>query len=206
MFGIETSILFIVTISLAYFIINRWKHQRFYALVKNLPGHDGFSLFESLCLVLTISKKDYLKVILKYIKEDTPITKIWVANKFVVVTKDAEIINKIFNTPFTQDKPYSLYQSFMARRGLITLNGHDYKKHRKIFVNAFKPKMLELLHKVVEEKADKILSNMKEQVGSDKEFDAMHYVSLFTLETIGKSNFNYDGGYAGTKVYKELER
>ena len=190
MFVLETLILFLLVTFATYLVVFRWKRQRLYELASKLPGHEGFTLWDSIYLTLTVHRKDYIPKVLTYIKEDAPITKIWLLKYFAILTKDANIINKVLNSPSTIDKPELFYDAFLVKRGLIAINGEDQKVHRKIFTKSFTTKVLQTLPKIFDEKSKRIVKMLEKKVNCG-EFEFMDYAGAYSLDTIGTSNMNY---------------
>ena len=205
MIGFENFILFLLVVLLTYFLEFRWKRKRLYELAKNLPGHDGLSIFESIKLAAKISRKDYIPVMSSFIKNEAPITKLWLANYFTILTKDPDFIHKVFNCAETYNKPKVFYQVFFMDHALTPLGGDAHRKHRKILNKAFTPAILQKLPEVFDEKAKKILAKMEEKVGCG-EFDLMDYVGALSLESFGRINLNYEIEYFKSEIFYSIKR
>lgn len=200
-----SSMLFVGVIFLFYFIEFHWNRRRFYKLAKNLPGHDGLTVLESIKLAFKATRKDYIKIIENFIKSDSPVTKIWLANYFVLLTKDPEFIHKIFNNPSTYDKPSVFYQVFFMDLALTPLGGDVHRKHRRILNKAFTAKVLQELPNVFDEKSKKILKLMEEKL-ENGEFDVAEYIGALALENFGKINLNFEIEYYGSEIHKVVNR
>lgn len=190
MFVLETLVLFLLVTFVTYYVVFRWRRQRIYELADKLPGHDGFSIWESLYMILTVHRKDYISKVLTYIKDDAPLTKIWLLKNLVIMTKDANIINKVFNSPYTTHKPELFYDAFLVKRGLIAINGEDQIVHRKIFTKSFTTKVLQTLPKIFDEKSKKIVKLLESEVDCG-EFEFIEYAGAYALDTLGSTNLNY---------------
>ena len=190
MFVLETLVLFLLVTFVTYYVVFRWKRQKLYELAEKLPGHEGFSIWESLYMILTVHRKDYITKVLTYIKDDAPITKIWLLKNLVIMTKDADFINKVFNSPYTIDKPELFYDAFLVKRGLIAINGEDQKVHRKIFTKSFTTKVLQTLPKIFDEKSKRIVKLLENKVNCG-EFEFTDYAGSYSFDTLGSSNLNY---------------
>lgn len=199
MIKIELLLLFCFVTILTYFFSFYWKRQRVYKLERNLPGHDGLSFINSLKFIATISRKDYISKLLNFIKNDAPLTKIWVLNHFFIITKDANFINKIFSSPETYNKPSLLYRIFSKNHALPVLSGNDHKRHRKIINKAFTTKMLQQFSKTFDEKSKKILKKLDENADGG-EFELIDYVGVYSLESFGKSHLKYETEYFHSEV------
>ncbi|CAG9811897.1 unnamed protein product [Chironomus riparius] len=205
MIAFEYLILFLLVVLLAYLIQFRWKRQRLHDLAKNLPGHDGLSIFESIKLATKISRRDYIPIMSKFIKDDAPITKLWLANYLTILTKDPDFIHKIFNCSKTYNKPKVFYQMFFMDHALTPMGGDDHKRHRRILNKAFTSAVMHNLPEIFNEKAKKIVTKMEEKVGRG-EFDLMDYVGALSLESFGKINLNYEIDYFQSEIYYSMKR
>ncbi|XP_070499845.1 probable cytochrome P450 313a3, partial [Chironomus tepperi] len=200
MIGIEVLLLFGVVTLLTYCIKYFWNRRRLYELARNLPGHDGLSFIDSIKFLTQISKKDYISKLLNFIKDEAPLTKVWLFNHCFIITKDARIINKIFYTPETYNKPSLLYRIFSKNHALPSLNGNEHKRHRKIINKAFTTKILQQLLNTFDEKSKKIILKIDENVDGG-EFELMDYVGVYSLESFGKSNLSYETDYFHSELF-----
>jgi len=200
MIGIEVLLLFGVVTLLTYFLTYFWKRRRLYELAKNLPGHDGLSFIESFKFIVTISRKDYISKLLNFVKDDTPLTRIWFFHHLFIISKDAKFIKKIFSTQEAYNKPSLLYRVFSKNHALPALNGNEHKRHRKIINKAFTSTVLQQLSIIFDEKSKKILSKIDEKVDAE-EFELMDYVGIYSLESFGQINLNYQTEYFHSEVY-----
>ncbi|CAG9811948.1 unnamed protein product [Chironomus riparius] len=205
MIGIEFFLIFSVVSLITYFFVLYWKIKRIHELAIKLPGHNGLSLLSSLHIIVTAKRKDYVSIVMSYVKDEYPMTKVWFMNKFLILTKDADFINKVFNSPQTYNKPDLFYKGFMTSKGLITLAGSEHKRHRKVLNKAFTSKMMQRLPEIFDEKAKKIIGNLSE-VEDRGEFELLNYIGPFSLETFGKSNLNYEIDYHRSEILDAYER
>ncbi|XP_070508369.1 probable cytochrome P450 313a4 [Chironomus tepperi] len=206
MFVLETLVLFLLVTIVTYYVVFRWKRQRLYELADKLPGHDGFTLWESIYMTLTVHRKDYIPIVLSYIKDEAPLTKLWLLKHLLVMTKDANVINKIFNSPYTVDKPELFYDAFLVKRGLIAINGDDQKVHRKIFTKSFTPKVLQTFPVIFDEKAKQIMDMLNSHVNCG-EFEFMDYAGSYSFDALGTTNLNYDGkSFFKSDMYHAFEK
>lgn len=176
---------------ISYFLIYIRKNQRLYQLARKLPGHDGISLIASIKLFLTLPKKEYMSKINSYVLKDSPLTKVWLMNKLVILPKDPEFIHKVFTLKQTNVKPEIFYRSLLFKNGLAVLNGSDHKSHRKPLNKAFSTKMLERLPGMFDEKSRKFIKMMEVHVDGE-EFELTEYIGAYSLESFAKSNMNID--------------
>ena len=205
MIDIASFLIFCAVSYLAYYFVNREKNKRNEELTRNLPGIDGLTLFQSFHLILTTPRKEYINKVLSYLRDDFPLTRAWFFTQTIILTKDADFINKVFNSPKTYNKPDIFYKGFMTSKGLITLRGSEHKRHRKVLNKAFTSKMLQRLPDIFDEKSKKIIGNLSE-VENCGEFELLDYIGPFSLETFGKSNLNYEIDYHRSDICDAYER
>jgi cytochrome P450 len=205
MIDFASLLIFCVVSYVAYYLVNRDKNSENDELMKKLPGIDGLSLIESFYLILTTPRKEYIKTVLGFLRDEFPLTRAWFFNQPLILTKDADFINKVFNSPKTYNKPAIFYKGFMTSKGLITLAGSEHKRHRKVLNKAFTSKMMQRLPDIFDEKSKKIIANLKE-VENCGEFELLDYIGPFSLETFGKSNLNYEIDYHKSDICDAYER
>ena len=98
------------------------------------------------------------------------------------------------------NKPSLLYRVFSKNHALPALNGDEHKRHRKIINKAFTTKILQQFLIIFDEKSKKILSRIDEKVGAE-EFEVMDYVGIYSLESFGQINLNYETEYFQSEIY-----
>ena len=79
--------------------------------------------------------------------------------------------------------------------GLVTLEGDDWKRHRRILQPSFQTNFLkESLDETVPPVADALIAAWKEGIaaGSPREIDAASHLSTVTLDVVGKVLFSHD--------------
>ena len=204
MIEFEAILIFSVVSLATFYILNRWKSQRIYELAAKLPGHNGLSFLSSIYLILTTQRKDYVSTIISFAMDNYPLTKIWFLNKFLVITKDADFIHKIFNSHKVYDKPNVFYQGFLVEKGLIVMSGSEHKRHRKVLNKAFSSKMLDRLPEIFDEKSKKVLQIMEEREDCG-EFELIDYIGAYSFEAFGRSNFNYEIEYFQSDIFHAYE-
>ena len=205
MFDFFSLIIFSVVSAVAYYFVIRKRNQRLYELAAKLPGHDQFTLLQSVLLMLQLPRKEYINKVFSYLRDDFPLTKIWLFNNLLIVTKDADFIYKVFSMHQTYNKPDIFYKGFMTSKGLITLGASEHKRHRKVLNKAFTSKMMQRLPDIFDEKSKKIIGNLSE-VENCGEFELLSYIGPFSLETFGKSNLNYEIDYHKSDICDAYER
>ena len=205
MIGIGILFIFGLVTLLTYTFSYFWNRRRLYKLAKNLPGRDGLSLFESIAFVTQTHRKDYIPKILSYIKEDAPMTKIWLFGHLFIVSKNAEFINKVFNSSETYNKPSIVYGILSKNHSIMALNGSEHKRHRKILNKAFETKMLHRLPELFNDKSKLILEKVDANVDRE-EFELMDYVGAYSLEAFGVKNLNYQIDYFKSDIYDAICR
>jgi len=205
MIDIASLLIFCAVSFIAYYFMNCENNKRSEELFINLPGVDGLTLLQSVHLILTTPRKEYINKVFSYLRDDAPLTRGWFFTKAIILTKDADFINKVFGSPKTYNKPDLFYKGFMTTKGLITLAGSEHKRHRKVLNKAFTSKMMQRLPDIFDEKSKKIIGNLSE-VEDSGEFDLLGYIGPFSFETFGKSNLNYEMDYHKSDICDAYER
>ncbi|XP_070496468.1 probable cytochrome P450 313a4 [Chironomus tepperi] len=189
----------------AYYYVNREKNKKNFEIANKLPGINGLSLFESFYIILTTPRKEYINKVLSYVRDDVPLTRATFFNQTIILTKDADFINKVFNSPKTYNKPDLFYKGFMTTKGLITLAGSEHKRHRKVLNKAFTSKMMQRLPDIFDDKSKKIIKNLC-QVENCGEFELLEFIGPYSLETFGKSNLNYEIQYHKSDIFHAYDK
>ncbi|XP_070496456.1 probable cytochrome P450 313a4 [Chironomus tepperi] len=200
MFDLLSLSIFCIVSLAAYYVVYRYRNRRLYELAGRLPGHEKYSIFGSFWLMLSMPRQDYVPCVMDLIKDEQQVTKVWLFNKLMILTKDADFINKVFNMHQTYNKPDLFYKGFMTTKGLITLAGSEHKRHRKVLNKAFTSKMMQRLPDIFDDKSKKIIKNLC-QVENCGEFELLEFIGPYSLETFGKSNLNYEIQYHKSDIF-----
>jgi len=199
MFVFQSLLLFIFTTLVCYVIKFWWSRQRLYELAAKLPGDNGLPLLGILHKLAIAKREDYMDILLNYIKDNPPITRVWLGPFMMVATKAPEVMHAVFNSPHCYDKPSIFYGSLFFTKGLLSLSGKLHEKHRKIFNKAFTPKRLLELYGVVNHCAKVCVKKLEPKVDQE-EFDIYYYIGACSLESFGLANLNYHEDIYGHKI------
>jgi hypothetical protein len=205
MIGIEVLSVFGLATLIAYILLHFWNLFHIYKIAKHLPGSESISLLKSIALVTKTHRKDYIPIIMSYVKEDAPLTKIWCLGHLFILTKNAEFINKVYNSPETYNRPSIIYGMLSKKLSLLTLKGSQHEKRRKILNKAFDTKMLQKLPDIFDDKSKLILSKLDANVDCE-EFDVMDYVGAYSLEAFGAQNLNHQIDYFKSGIQDAFAR
>lgn len=198
-------VIFLIAAVLIIRLIYKFKYRRFYNLAAKLPGTDKLSILESIWIGLTLSHKKRLFLVLDTCNNDFPMTKLWIMHKLWIVTKDPDTINKIFNSPYTYNKPRIMYRVFVMRNTIVSIDMDEHKRYRRIFNKAFSTPMLQRLPKILDENSKKFIKMMVNTQGSE-ELNLMEYAGAFTLETFSQSNLNFEMDYFKSYVFDAYDK
>jgi len=198
-------VLFLIAAVLIIRLMYKSKYRRFYTLAAKLPGTDKLSIFESIWIGLTLSHKKRLFLVLDTCNNDFPMTKLWIMHNLWIVTKDPDTINKIFNSPYTYNKPRIMYRVFVMRNTIVTIDMDEHKRYRRIFNKAFSTPMLQRLPKILDENSKKFIK-MMENTQRSEELNLMEYAGAFTLETFSQSNLNFEMDYFKSYVFDAYDK
>jgi len=181
------------------YLVFRWKRRRFYELANKIPGQNGLPFIGHLHRLLNPDMKNYCKVIFELCDNNLPLSKGWIGPKLTVLTQDPETIHAIYSSPHCMNKPTFLYNALYTKKGLLTVNGSMYDKHRKIFNRSFKPSILQSLVPVFNEKSLKCMEMLKEQLNKG-EFNMYSYTGACSLEAFGKGQMNFEKNFYESDV------
>ncbi|CAG9810053.1 unnamed protein product [Chironomus riparius] len=199
MFVFQSLLMFLFTTLIFCVIKFRWNRRRLYELAAKLPGDNGVPLLGILPRLALAKRKDYLDIVLGFIRDDTPITRVWLGPYLMVGTNQPEIMHAVFNSPQCYDKPSIFYGSLIFTNGLLPLSGKLHEKHRKIFNKAFIPRRLQHLYGTVNKSSKVCIQKLAPKVNQD-DFDVYYYIGACSLESFGLVNLNYHEDLYGHKI------
>lgn len=199
MFVFQSLLTFLLTTLVFYVIKFRWSRRRLYELAAKLPGDNGVPLLGILHKLAIAKREDYMDIVLSYIRNDTPITRVWLGPFLVVATKAPEVMHAVFNSPQCYDKPSIFYGSLFFTEGLIPLSGKTHERHRKIFNKAFTPKRLQELYGIIKDRAEVCVKKLEPRVNQE-EFDVYYYIGACSLESFGAANLNFHDDLYGHEM------
>jgi len=140
-----------------------------------------------------------MDIVLSFIKDDSPITRVWLGPFMMVGTKTPEVMHAVFNSPHCYDKPSIFYGSLIFTKGLLSLSGKLHEKHRKIFNKAFTPKRLQKLYAIIQDRAEVCVKKLEPKIDQE-EFDIYYYIGACSLESFGLANLNYHEDIYGHNI------
>ena len=111
-----------------------------------------------------------------------------------IIVLDKAIVKEILTAPSGRNdarfvKRYEIVRELVGT-GLITLEGEDWMRHRRIIQPSFSgPYLRDMLNKVVPPKANRLVEFWKESEG--REIDVASHVSAVTLDVIGEVAFSH---------------
>jgi cytochrome P450 len=113
-----------------------------------------------------------------------------VLDKSIVRTMLTAPAGKV-NTRFK--KPLFVFLSNTIGNGLVTLEGEDWQRHRRILQPAFKTGFLrERLNTVVPSSISRFLKSWQVAAESGREIDASSHISALTLDIVGEVAFSHN--------------
>ena len=96
------------------------------------------------------------------------------------------------STPRFHKGPLGFLQSRLGKDGLLTLEGEDWKRHRRILTPSFQTNFLkERLNQEVPPLAHQLIKCWT-RAGSDREIDAGSHLSALTVDVVGKVLFSHE--------------
>lgn len=126
-----------------------------------------------------------------------------------VVILDKEIVKNILTAPAGKGTPRFHRQSDFLRNtlgdGLVTLEGDDWTRHRRILQPAFHANFVkESLNAAVPPKVSKLIRCWSLASESGREIDAASHLSALTLDIIGEVAFSHE--FHGLRVVEEWSK
>lgn len=199
------SSIIIVTITYITFTIIKffWNRRRLYYLASKIPGYNGLPLLGIVLKFLKFNKKNFFDQTFKMMKPTATITKIWVGPQLMLMTKDADVVHTIFNSPNCINKPEVFYHSLTIRNGLIPLSGERYHKHKRLLNKSFTLSMLQKLQPVVNAKCERFINKLSEKLNS--EVNLLDYVGACVLESFGEGQCGYSANLYGFEVFRVIK-
>lgn len=183
-----------ITLLVAFYANFLWKRRRFYELANKIPQRKGLPFVGYLYKFIFQSYKNYLQLMADIPDYKDPLTGVWLGPFFGVIINSPEYLQTVLNSPKCQKKPGAFYDVWQCETGLVLAHGHMWKKHRKIFNNAFSLNVLQGMLPMFNDKSIKSIKLMDKHLNNG-EFDAYEVVAAASLETLMKGNFNYDRDY-----------
>lgn len=112
-----------------------------------------------------------------------------ILGRHFVMVLDADGVKQILTSSSTAERPRFpkgfIYLQHVIGSGLVTLDGADWHRHRRIIQPSFNTQLIkDVLQSCVPELVDRMMSCWKERPGGDIDI-ARHFSSL-TLDIIGK--------------------
>jgi cytochrome P450 family 4 len=183
------SILTNITLWIGFFCFVFWwinrtnRNKHFY---KSLPGPPTIPLFGN--ALDFKSTKDVLTNLCNYTKNYGPILKAKIGpfRKFILVS-DYKFLETILSSTklIKKSDDYNFFHPWLGT-GLLTSDGHKWKKHRRVLTPAFHFQILEQFLEVFESCGNKIVKIFESEVGKES-IDIYPYVTLCTLDIICES-------------------
>lgn len=192
-----------------YRLLRLIPRYRKYQALKVIPGPDcGFWLGQ----LPTIRKEPFMaphKIWWKEIGYDAPIMRYSSAlGQNMIAVFDPEIIKEILTAPASKNdcrffKPIFFLPTILGQ-GLVTLEGEEWMKHRRLITPAFSVSYLkDALNACVPEKVMTFLKHWID-AGVGQEIDVATHLSALTLDVIGDAGFSYDcNGLSGIEAWAE---
>ncbi|KAJ1521376.1 hypothetical protein ONE63_003051 [Megalurothrips usitatus] len=97
------------------------------------------------------------------------VTRMSLLGHLILIVSDPDDIEKVFRGKDTQDKSRIFYQflEYISRNGLVTINGAEWRTHRKALTPAFHGELLDKYQEVFDEEAKGFLARVRPGVAHD---------------------------------------
>ena len=174
-----------------------WK----FSVLNKIPGPIKETTFRNwlLGVFLQIEREDFMEPHKRWWKEAGVDTQLlhWsgLFGKQFVMVLDADGIKKILTAPSHEADPaYPKGFKYLARvigKGLVTLEGQDWHRHRRIIQPAFSINFIKAqLNETVPDLVDSLIKCWKSNPSSD--IDISSHMGAITLDIIGKVAFSHE--------------
>jgi len=194
------TVLLWILAAFAALLLRRYLKWRFSPL-NSIPGPiQNFSLRGwAMGVFSTIQNEPFMQPHQRWLKEAGPDTKMLhytgILGKQFICVLDADGVKKILSDNATVARPVFAKGlpglKKMLGDGLITLDGSDWHRHRKIIQPSFNNQVLKVaLDTCIPDFMDQMIAAWKERPGSD--IDISSHMSALTLDVVGKVVFSHD--------------
>jgi len=187
-----------------YLVCYFLKRQRLYKLAKDVQG-EKLSISKAFQLFVFSTNRNIVKNFQKIFQNEPKLIKTWFLGYFVIMSKNADVANKILNSPQTQDKFNDVHEKSLLSNSILNLSGDKHKRHRNIFNKAFTIKMLQLLPVTFVAKSKIILAQIEKNVNCG-EFDVLDYIGAYVLDSFSQSHLNYDYSHLQSEIFWAYKR
>ncbi|XP_056646941.1 cytochrome P450 4C1-like [Diorhabda sublineata] len=167
------------TVFFTWYVKWLWNRRYLYIHSRNVPGPYGLPFIGYAYLFFLSEKNDIIKVITDIRKIYPDICALWLGTSLYYAVSKPEHIEKILTSSKALDKD-SLHKflSFVIGEGLLTAKVQKWRKHRKIFRQAFNQRILNAYQAVFLEEGEIFVKQLQKN-GADTTATALN--CIFTL-------------------------
>ncbi|KAE8737288.1 Cytochrome P450 CYP4 [Frankliniella occidentalis] len=163
-------------------------------VTRDIPGPPSYPLVGSFLAVAGPQEELYEKLVA--LRADLgPTVKLWLGPVLVVIVSRPTDLELVFTDPRLQTKPWLMYASSMEPclgAGLITMNGADYRRHRRIISPSFAQDVLHGFAPSFNANAHRLVEQLGELADSGEVFDAAPLSRMCTSYTVCETVLSAD--------------
>ncbi|KAK3926939.1 Cytochrome P450 4C1, partial [Frankliniella fusca] len=155
-------------------------------VTRDIPGPPSYPLIGSFLAVAGPQDELYDKLVALR-AELGPTVKLWLGPVLVVIVSRPTDLELVFKDPRLQNKPWIMYASSMEPclgAGLITMNGDDYRRHRRIISPSFAQNVLHSFAPSFNANAQRLGERLGELADSGEVFDVAPLSRMCTSHTV----------------------
>lgn len=163
-------------------------------VTRQMPGPPSYPLLGSFLAVAGPQEELYDKLVALR-AELGPTVKLWLGPVLVVIVSRPEDLEVVFTDPRLADKPWLMYASSMEPclgAGLITMNGADYRRHRRVIAPSFAQNVLHSFAPSFNSNARRLAARLDELADTGEVFDASPLCRMCTSYTVCETVLSAD--------------
>ncbi|XP_034249963.1 cytochrome P450 4C1-like [Thrips palmi] len=161
---------------------------------RDMPGPPSYPLVGSFLAVAGPQEELYDKLVALR-AEHGPTVKLWLGPVLVVIVSRPDDLELVFTDARLADKPWLMYASSMEPclgAGLITMNGEDYRRHRRLIAPSFAQNVLHSFAPSFNANAHRLVDRLDELAESGEVFDASPLCRMCTSYTVCETVLSAD--------------
>ncbi|XP_058451458.1 cytochrome P450 4C1-like [Malaya genurostris] len=177
-------------LSVAAYLVFRWKNRRFDRISAELQGPKGYPFIGCGHLFIGKSNEQQFAILNDITKTYPSPVRAWLGQKFVVFIDNPEDLQIVLNSPNCLEKA-DVYRFFHCEKGLFSSPASVWKVHRKLLSPCFSPNILASFLPIFNLKSAILVQRIEKHVGR-KEFKINEDIARCTLDMICATTLGTD--------------